>query len=97
MKRPSSLKQHRKRAGVWLKTLREEAGLTQMQLAGRLGFKYYAFVSQVETGFSRVPTEKMEAWARALGVEPRQFAQRLIADYEPALHRVLYEATSPEA
>jgi len=68
MKLPSSLKQHRKRAGVWLKTLREEAGLTQMQLAGRLGFKYYAFVSQVETGFSRVPTEKMEAWARALGV-----------------------------
>ena len=97
MKRPSSLKQHRKRAGVWLKTLREEAGLTQMQLAGRLGFKYYAFVSQVETGFSRLPTEKMEAWARALGVEPRQFAQRLIADYEPALHRVLYEAISPEA
>ena len=26
-----------------------------------------------------------------MGVEPRQFAQRLISFYEPELHRVLYE------
>ena len=53
-------------AGAWLKDLREEAGLTQLAFARRLGFKYYAFVSQVETGFSRVPTEKLEAWATPL-------------------------------
>jgi len=93
MKRASSLGQ-RKQAGAWLKGLREEAGLTQMELAARLGFKYYAFVSQVETGFSRVPTEKMEAWARTLGVDPPHFARRLISFYEPELHRVLYEAKS---
>jgi len=97
MKLPSSLKQQRKRAGVWLKGLREEAGLTQMELANHLGFKYYAFISQVETGFSRVPTDKMEAWAHALGVEPSRFARRLIACYEPELHRVLYEAKSSDA
>ncbi len=93
MKCASSLKAQRKRAGAWLKELREDAGLTQMELAGRLGFKYYAFISQVETGFSRVPMEKMEAWAHTLGVEPRRFAQRLISFYEPELHRVLYEVT----
>ena len=81
----------RKRAGAWLRGLREEAGLTQLELAKRLGFKYYAFVSQVETGFSRAPTEKMEAWARTLGVDPAQFARQLIAFYEPELHRLLYE------
>jgi hypothetical protein len=34
-----------------------------MELAERLGFKYYSFVSQVENGFGRMPTEKIEAWA----------------------------------
>lgn len=91
MKCPSSQKERRRDAGVWLKDLREQAGLTQMEVASRLGFKYYAFVSQVETGFSRLPTEKIEAWAQVMGVEPRQFARRLISFYEPELHRVLYE------
>lgn len=94
MKLTSSLRQQRKQAGAWLKGLREEAGLTQMELASRLGFRYYAFVSQVETGFSRVPTEKMEAWALAVSADPTQFARRLISFYEPELHRVLYEVKS---
>jgi transcriptional regulator with XRE-family HTH domain len=94
MKRPSSPPQRRKRAGAWLKGLREEAGLTQLELASRLGFKYYAFVSQVETGLSRVPAGKMEVWAQAVGMEPRRFVQRLLAFYEPELHRVLYEGES---
>jgi transcriptional regulator with XRE-family HTH domain len=72
--------------------MREEAGLTQLELARRLRFKYYAFISQVETGVSRVPTEKMESWANAVGVAPSDFARRLTSFYEPELHRLLYEA-----
>ncbi len=87
-----SSRQNRKRAGIWLKELREEAGLTQLELARRLRFKYYAFISQVETGISRVPTEKMESWANAVGVAPSHFARRLTSFYEPELHRLLYEA-----
>jgi transcriptional regulator with XRE-family HTH domain len=94
MKRASSLKARRKEAGAWLRELREEAGLTQMDLASRLGFKYYAFVSQVETGFSRLPPDKMEAWAQTVGVEPAVFAKHLLSFYEPELHRVLYEQKS---
>jgi transcriptional regulator with XRE-family HTH domain len=94
MKRPSTVKRQRKRAGTWLKGLREQAGLTQMQLADRLGFKYYSFVSQVENGFGRLPNEKMEAWAQTLGVDPSQFAKKLISFYEPDLHRLLYGAKS---
>ena len=88
MKHPSSLQQ-RKEAGAWLKELRETAGLTQLELAKLLGFKYYAFVSQVETGISRLPTAKLEAWAHALEVDPSAFAKRLISFYEPELHRLL--------
>ena len=82
--------QNRKQAGIWLKELREKAGLTQLELARRLRIKYYAFISQVETGFSRVPSEKMEDWANAVGVDPSDFAERLTSYYHPALHRLLY-------
>jgi transcriptional regulator with XRE-family HTH domain len=84
-------KQLRKQAGAWLKELRRRAGLSQIQLADVLGFKYYTFISQVENGFGRVPVESMEAWAKALGVEPASFAKQLLSFYEPELYRLLFE------
>ena len=84
-------KQLRKAAGAWLKEKRHEAGLSQMELAARLELKYYTFVSQVENGFGRVPTESLEAWARALGLAPRDFARHLLSYYDPELHRLLFE------
>jgi transcriptional regulator with XRE-family HTH domain len=84
-------KQLRKQAGAWLKELRGRAGLSQIQLADVLGFKYYTFISQVENGFGRVPVESMEAWAKALDVNPSDFAKRLLSFYEPELYRLLYE------
>ena len=84
-------KERRKQAGTWLKELRGRAGLSQIELARTLGFKYYTFISQVENGFGRVPTESLEAWARALGVDPPHFARELLAYYEPELYRLLFE------
>lgn len=81
----------RKQAGVRLKALRARAGLSQVELAAALGLKYYTFVSQVENGFGRVPIESMEAWAKALQVEPSEFARELLSFYEPELHRLLFE------
>ena len=82
----------RKRAGAWLQEKRKAAGLSQIELAQRLGLKYYTFISQVENGFSRVPTETMEAWAIQLGLEPAAFAKHLLVYYEPELHRLLFGA-----
>ncbi len=84
-------KRLRKQAGTWLKELRARAGLSQIELAGILGFKYYTFISQVENGFGRVPTESIEPWGRALGVEPSAFARELLSYYEPELYRLLFE------
>jgi hypothetical protein len=44
----------------------------------------------VENGFGRVPTDSLEAWARALGVDPPQFTRELLAYYEPELYRLLF-------
>jgi transcriptional regulator with XRE-family HTH domain len=83
-------KQLRKQAGTWLKELRAQAGLSQVELAQRLDLKYYTFISQVENGFGRVPTDSMEAWAAALGVKPADFARELLSYYDPELHRLLF-------
>ena len=82
----------RKEAGDWLKQRRADAGLSQVALAERLGMKYYTFISQVENGFSRVPTEAMEAWAVQLGLEPSEFTKHLLLYYEPELYRLLFGA-----
>jgi transcriptional regulator with XRE-family HTH domain len=81
----------RKQAGGWLQERRKAAGLSQIELAARLGLKYYTFVSQVENGFGRVPTDSLEGWARALNIPPAEFARHLLAYYEPELHRLLFE------
>jgi len=88
----SEARQLRKQAGDWLKQRRADAGLSQVDLAARLGLKYYTFISQVGNGFSRVPTETMEAWATELGLEPAAFAKHLLLYYEPELHRLLFGA-----
>ena len=83
-------RQARKLAGEWLKQRRAEAGLSQVDLAAKLGLKYYTFISQVENGFSRVPTDMMEAWARALQLDPTALARHLLTYYEPELNRLLF-------
>ena len=80
----------RKQAGDWLKQKRAEAGLSHVDLAARLALKYYTVISQVENGFSRVPTDMMQAWAMHLGLEPAAFAKHLLTYYEPELHRLLF-------
>ena len=82
----------RKQAGDWLKARRADAGLSQIDLAARLGLKYYTFISQVENGFSRVPTEVMAAWAVELGLEPSAFTKHLLLYYEPEMYRLLFGA-----
>jgi transcriptional regulator with XRE-family HTH domain len=84
----------RKQAGAWLQGRRKAAGLSQIELAQRLGLKYYTFISQVENGFGRVPSDSMEAWARAVGVAPGEFARQLLRFYEPELHKLLFEVKS---
>ena len=83
----------RREAGRWLKSAREAAGLTQAELAARVGLKYYTFVSQVESGVGRVPIDQQGAWAGVLGLDASEFARTLLQYYEPELHRLLF----PEA
>lgn len=86
----------RQQAGRWLKAGREAAGLTQAELAEKVGLRYYTFVSQVESGLGRLPIETQAAWAQALGLDPSEFAKTLLRYYEPELFRLLFEAESAQ-
>ena len=83
-------------AGLWLKEKREAAGLSQRELAHILGFEYYTFISQLENGRGRVPTNKYRDYASAIGVDPKTFVKKLLSFYDPVSYEVLF-ADSNEA
>lgn len=80
----------RREAGLWLKGLREQRGLSQRQLATQLGAEYYTFISQLETGRGRIPPDRYRDWAEALGVEPAEFVKTLMQYYDPVTHGILF-------
>jgi len=86
----------RRAAGRWLKSLREQRGLSQRQLAEKVGVEYYTFISQLEAGRGRVPPERYETWAAALGVEPKWFVKGLMQFYDPITHRILFGDTDAD-
>ena len=65
----------RKRHGVLLRQMREEAGLTQRDVAAELGYDYYTMVSQIERGLGRIPPEDLETWAKLLRKDSKEFAK----------------------
>jgi transcriptional regulator with XRE-family HTH domain len=84
----------RRDAGKWLKDLRERAGLTQRQLAGLVGVEYYTFISQLEVGRGRIPPDRYERWAQALGMPPAEFVKQLMRFYDPETYRLLFGSPS---
>jgi transcriptional regulator with XRE-family HTH domain len=54
--------------GQKLRRLRIEKGLTQQQLAERLGYKTNSYISDVESGHFIPSRDKLKKIARALGV-----------------------------
>lgn len=67
------------RLGALLVRARQRAGLTQQDLARRVG-KPQSFVSKVETGERRLDIVEFVALARALEVDPVGLMRRLIRD-----------------
>ena len=79
-------------AGGWLRKLREARGLSQRELATLVGIEYYTFIAQIESGRGRIPPERYDAWARALGVDLREFVKEMLWYYEPTTWRALFDS-----
>ena len=77
-----------KQAGVWLRDLRQRRGLSQRELAARLGTEYYTIIFQLEAGRGRIPPDRYLIWAHALGIDKREFVRALIPYFgRPKAHR----------
>ncbi len=80
----------RQKAGRWLKVRREALGLTQADLADRLGIRYYSFISQIESGYGKLPSSQFGAWADALDVKPQHFAKVMLQYYDHHVYQLLF-------
>lgn len=69
-------REHRALCAVLVAT-RREAGLTQAQLAERLG-KPASFIAKIEIGERRVDVVEFAAIARALKLDPRKIFDRFL-------------------
>ena len=49
---------------------RKQAGLTQEELAARVGYKTKSAINKIELGVRDLPQKKIAAFAQALGVTP---------------------------
>src|SRR5215475_13298728 len=83
-------------SGAWLCELREKRGLSQRELAQRVGAEFYTFISQLEAGLVRIPQDRYLVWADALGVEPREFV-RTVASYYGRLTYDIVFGTGPQS
>jgi transcriptional regulator with XRE-family HTH domain len=83
-------KELRIQAGQWLRELRERRGLSQRELAQKVGAEYYTLISQLEHGRGRIPPDDYLVWADALGVDRREFVLRLMSHYDPVTHAILF-------
>jgi transcriptional regulator with XRE-family HTH domain len=81
----------RRDGGRWLKEQRERAGMSQRQLAEKVGAEYYTFISQLETGRGRIPPDRYLEWARALGMPASVFVREIMRFYDPITHGILFE------
>jgi len=66
----------RKETGRWLRELREKRGLSQRELADKVGAEVYTLISQLEHGRGRIPPDRYLVWAQALEIEPGELARR---------------------
>jgi ribosome-binding protein aMBF1 (putative translation factor) len=71
----------RREGGKWLKEKREQANLSQRQLAAKVGAEYYTLISQLETGRGRVAIRSV---SRLVG-SPRCAARRVCSRHVAVL------------
>lgn len=77
--------------GAFLRTSRENAGLTQKALADQIGLEYYTMISQMELGYISIPPALWIPIAKALGIDRADFVLRCLDSYQPELYMALFD------
>lgn len=59
--------------GERVKEMREKRGMSQTELAFKLGYKDKTSICRIENGLSDIPRSRLPQFAEALGVDPMYF------------------------
>ena len=78
-----------KNIGELLRTGRQMAGLTQGELAAKLGYKSSQFISNWEREFSQVPLNTVIRLTRILPIKTEDVVEALIAASQTDLEKAL--------
>ncbi|NUM57238.1 MAG: helix-turn-helix transcriptional regulator [Bdellovibrionaceae bacterium] len=72
--------------GQMVRNYREKNGMTQLELAEKLGYQTSQFVSLFERGLSKVPMEVLGQLVIILGIPEKQFKNVLVKDFESEIN-----------
>lgn len=76
--------------GVKIKRERERIGLSQAELARRVGYSSRSTINKIEKGERDIPRDKVEKFAQILGVNPNYLAGFTEDDIPDGLNKELY-------
>ena len=76
----------------YIRDARLSAGLTQAELADKIGATSKQFVSGIETGRTSVPPERLGEFADALGIDRAEFTKTVLRYSNPWMYAELFGA-----
>lgn len=79
-----------KKIGQRIKQVREALGMTQAELARRMGYSARSTINRIENGSQAFPMKKLDKFAQVLDVTPAYLAGFTEADIPDGLNKELY-------
>jgi transcriptional regulator with XRE-family HTH domain len=67
----------------------DKSGLTQREIAERVGYAKPNVISMMKLGQTKIPVDKAPAFAKALGVDPAHFMGLVLQEYMPEVWKTL--------
>lgn len=88
------MKKRHMKIGWMVREYREKQGMTQMELADRLGYDSPQFVSLFERGLSKVPVSTLGSLISILGIPEKLVTSILLSGYEAEVRAELAKGKS---
>lgn len=79
-----------KKIGQRIKQAREALGMTQAELARRMGYSARSTINRIENGSQAFPMKKLDKFAQVLDVTPASLAGFTAADIPDGLNKEYY-------
>lgn len=75
----------RKQFGSYLKSLRVDHGMTQADLASKLGLKYSQSIANIESGRFKLPTRYVQSYCSVFNLNSNDFIDKMTQAYKDEL------------